>query len=131
MDSSSIELPGAELERIEVDGDQVTLHFSQVIIIKTISGSDERTRWRQAGALIFNGAEVVGGVPQCPAVCTGGDVGENIYTYRDMLPIPLESQGRAHCSLRFEGSDQPLQVEGEGVKLKMIDRPRYIEHLRQ
>ncbi len=130
MDSSSIELNGSEVESIQVDGERVILRFSRAIIIKTITGSTERTRWWQAGELIFEGAEVEGDLPECPTICAGGDVGENIYTYRDMIPLPLESRGRAHCDLRFEGDQGRLQVQGEGVKLKMDDRPRYIEHLR-
>ncbi|MEJ1296722.1 MAG: hypothetical protein RPU64_01710 [Candidatus Sedimenticola sp. (ex Thyasira tokunagai)] len=130
MDSSSIELNGSEVESIQVDDGRVVLRLSRAIIIKTISGSTERTRWWQAGELIFEGAEVEGELPECPTVCAGGDVGENVYTYRDMIPVPLESRGHAHCDLRFEGSDVHLLVTGEGVKLKMDDRPRYIDHIR-
>ncbi|MES9900454.1 MAG: hypothetical protein ABW148_15725 [Sedimenticola sp.] len=130
MDSSSIELNGSEVESIQVDDGRVVLRLSRAIIIKTISGSTESTRWWQAGELIFEGAEVEGELPECPTVCAGGDVGENVYTYRDMIPVPLESRGHAHCDLRFEGSDVHLLVTGEGVKLKMDDRPRYIDHIR-
>jgi hypothetical protein len=130
MDISSIELPGSELEGVIVEGDQVRVRFSTAYIIKTIDGSRERTRWRQQGDLVFDGAEVVEELPALPGVCAGGDVVENIYTYRDMVPIPLESHGRASCDLRFEGSDQHLKIEAEGVRLEMKDRPHYIEHIR-
>ncbi|MES9959532.1 MAG: hypothetical protein ABW089_03785 [Sedimenticola sp.] len=130
MDSSSIELPGSEVESIQVEGDRVVLRFSRAIIIKTMTGSVERTRWWQAGELIFEGAELDGEIPSTPAVCEGGDVGENIYTYRDMIPVPLESRGRAHCDLRFQDSDTKLQLQAEAVKLVMEDRPHYIEHIR-
>ncbi|MES9937764.1 MAG: hypothetical protein ABW153_15065 [Sedimenticola sp.] len=130
MDSSSIELPGSEVESIQVEGDRVVLRFSRATIIKTMTGSVERTRWWQAGELIFEGAEVDGEIPSTPVVCEGGDVGENIYTYRDMIPVPLESRGRAHCDLRFQDSDTRLQLQAEAVKLVMEDRPHYIEHIR-
>jgi len=130
MDSSSIELTGCEIESIEIEGDRVTLRFSRAYIVKTMTGSVERTRWWQAGSLIFEGAEVEGDLPVLPAVCYGGDVGENIYTYRDMIPIPLNSRGRAHCDIRFKGTDLRLRVLAEAVRLDMIERPRYIEHLR-
>ncbi|HHH38147.1 MAG TPA: hypothetical protein ENK50_01050 [Sedimenticola sp.] len=130
MDSSSIDLPGSEVESISVDGGRVVVRFSRAYIIKTMSGSVERTRWWQAGALVFEGAEVEGEPPACPCVCEGGDVGENVYTYRDMIPIPLKSRGRAHCDLRFRDSDRHLRVTAEGVALQMEDRPHYIEHLR-
>jgi hypothetical protein len=129
MDSSTIELPGSEIEAITFEAGKLTIRFSRVIIIKTMSGSDERTRWWQAGALIFEKAELETVLPTCPCVCDGGDVGENVYTYRDMIPIPLQSQGRARCDLRIR-DQQPLKAWAEGVRLEMEDRPRYIEHIR-
>ena len=56
MDSSSINLFGSEVERIDVEGDKVSLRFSRAYIEKTMTGSVERTRWWQAGALVFEGA---------------------------------------------------------------------------
>jgi len=130
MDSTSIDLPGSEVESIRVDGDRVVVRFSRAYLIKTMSGSVERTRWWQAGELVFERAEVEGVPPACPCVCAGGDVGESVYTYRDMIPVPLQGQGRAHCDLRFEGDDRHLVVSAEAVTLKMEDRPHYIEHIR-
>ena len=130
MDTSSIDLAGSEVASIEVQDDRVTVRFSRAYIMKTMTGSAERTRWWQAGDLIFGGAEVEGEPPVGPCVCAGGDVGENVYTYRDMIPLPLDSQGHSHCRLRFEGTDKTLIVEGDSVRLVMQDRPHYIEHIR-
>ncbi|MCU7880280.1 MAG: hypothetical protein KZQ66_01675 [Candidatus Thiodiazotropha sp. (ex Lucinoma aequizonata)] len=131
MDSSTIELPGSDIESVSFENNKLTVSFSRAIIIKTMRGSEEKTRWWQAGALVFDGAEIKFDLPASPSVCDGGDVGENIYTYRDMIPIPLESQGWAHCDLKIKGSEQRLQAWAEGVKLIMDDRPHYIEHLRK
>ncbi len=131
MDSTTIDLPGCEIESITVEAGVVNIRFSRAYLIKTMSGSDERTRWWQAGSLLFDDAEVDGDLPACPCVCDGGDVGENVYTYRDMIPLPLQSQGRAHCKLKFRDSNQLLQVIAGGVKLQMDDRPHYIEHIRE
>jgi hypothetical protein len=130
MDSSSIDLVGSEVEAITIECDRVIVRFSRAYIEKTMSGSVERTRWWQTGSLMFEGAEIEGETPECPCVCAGGDVGENIYTYRDMIPIPLKSRGRAHCDLRFEDTDRHLRVIAEAVELRMDDRPHYIEHVR-
>ncbi|MET0067139.1 MAG: hypothetical protein ABW076_12410 [Candidatus Thiodiazotropha sp.] len=129
MDSSTIDLPGSEIEAVEFDNGTLTIRFSRVIIIKTMSGSEEQTRWWQAGALIFENAEPEADLPECPCVCEGGDVGENVYTYRDMVPIPLHSHGRARCDLKIR-DQEPLKAWAEGVRLEMEDRPRYIEHIR-
>jgi hypothetical protein len=131
MDSSTVDLPGSEIESIVFENDTLTIRFSRIYIIKTMSGSSERTRWWQAGALVFEGAELESAIPSCPCLCEGGDVGENVYTYRDMIPIPLDSHGRARCDMKFDSSEDRLQAWAEGVRLVMDDRPRYIEHIRE
>ena len=130
MDSTSIDLPGSEVESIHYQDGRLTLRFSRALIVKTMTGSRQHTRWWQAGELIIDGASVDGDLPDCPCVCDGGDVGENIYTYRDMIPLPLASKGRSHCELRFQGTERRLRVDGESVTLNMEDRPHYIEHTR-
>ena len=64
-------------------------------------------------------------------MCSGGDVGENVYTYRDMIPLPLESRGRIHCALGFEGTDLRLKAVAETIRLEMRKTPNYIEHIRE
>jgi hypothetical protein len=130
MDSTTIDLPGSEIESIRMEDGKLTVRFSRAYLIKTLSGSVERTRWWQAGALIFDAAQVQGALPECPCICAGGDVGENVYTYRDMLPVPLESKGRAHCALRFQDRAEQLVAQADGVRLEMEDRPHYLEHIR-
>ena len=46
-----------------------------------------------------------------------------------MVPVPLDSRGRAHCALKFDDG-RVIRVEAAGVRLEMIDVPKYIEHLR-
>jgi len=79
---------------------------------------------------VFAGAAVEGELPPLPSICLGGDVGENVYTYRDMIPVPLRSRGQVRCDLRVEGSDARIRVLGEAVELRMEDVPKYIEHVR-
>ena len=69
-------------------------------------------------------------LPNLPDDCAGGDVGENVYTYRDMVPVPLESVGRAHCALKLAGSEQLIRVQAGAVTLELEDVAKYIEHLR-
>jgi hypothetical protein len=130
MDSSTIELVGSNVEEVVVDGGTVRVRFAPAYIVKTLTGSTERTRWWQNGELVFGGAEVEGDLPCLPAICLGGDVGENVYTYRDMIPMPLRSRGHVRCDLRVEGSDAHIRVTGEAVELRMEDVPKYIEHVR-
>jgi hypothetical protein len=130
MDSTNIELPGSKVSAVSVDGDTVRIRFDPAYLIRIMTGSIERTRWWQNGSLVFEGAELDEGgpLPELPATCTGGDVGENVYTYRDMIPVPLVSRGAAHCLLKL-GQAQ-IRVRAKAVRLEMDDVPRYIEHLR-
>ncbi|WP_456415495.1 hypothetical protein [Thiolapillus sp.] len=131
MDLTSVELPGSRIMGIQVVEDEVRIRFEPAYLIKTMTGSEERTKWRQNIELVFeNGALLEGGTLELPAGCLGGDVGENIYTYRDMIPVPLESRGQAHCDLGVEGSALRIRVQGEGVRLVCEGMPKYIEHLR-
>ncbi|CAK0774784.1 conserved hypothetical protein [Gammaproteobacteria bacterium] len=129
MDSSSIELPGSEIESITLNNGTLTVRFSRAYIIKTMTGSVERTRWWQPGILVFSNAEMEGSLPTGPFICAGGDVSENIYTYRDMIPIPLESRGRAGCKLRLAGFPNVVAT-ATGIRLILEAVPRYIEHIR-
>lgn len=130
MDATSIELPGSEIDRISLDGGELRVHFSRAYLIKTMTGSAERTQWWQRGELIIGDAEVEDGIPEGPLVLTGGDVGENVYTYRDMIPVPLQSRGRVHCDLKF-GQDGPrLRAQGTNIRLEMEAVPKYIRHIR-
>jgi len=130
MDSSSIELPGSEVEAISLQGGSLCVRFSRAYIVKTMTGSEERTRWWQAGNLVIGGAQLEGELPAGPLICDGGDLDENVFTYRDMIPIPLESRGRIRCDLRFRGTKARLVAQGETVTLEMADVPKYIEHIR-
>lgn len=130
MDTSSIQLPGSEIERIELLGGELHIAFSRAYIIKTLTGSLEQTRWWQAGTLILTDAAVEGRLPEGPLICAGGDVGENIYTYRDLIPIPFQSRGQARCDLRFQETPEPLVATARAIRLELRDVPKYIEHIR-
>ncbi|MCB1774495.1 MAG: hypothetical protein KDI88_12830 [Gammaproteobacteria bacterium] len=130
MDSTSIELPGSRISAVDVDGDTIRVVFEPAYLVKTMTGSVERTRWWQNGALVFEGARLDEDdpMPKLPAECAGGDVGENVYTYRDMIPVPLVSQGSAHCALKVDGA--VIRIDATGVRLDLDGVPKYIEHLR-
>jgi hypothetical protein len=130
LDSSSVDLPGSEIADITLKDGTLRVRFSRAYIIKTMTGSVERTRWWQAGDLVLDNAIVQGEWPNGPLICAGGDVGENIYTYRDMIPIPLDSRGRIRCILRFQNHDKTLRAEATEVRLELEAVAKYIEHIR-
>ena len=130
MDSNSIELPGSEVDSISLQDGCLRLHFSRAYILKSMTGSDERTKWWQSGDLVLEGAELQSPLPAGPLVCDGGDIDDNVFTYRDMIPIPLDSRGRTGCKLRFRSTDASLIASGTSLRLEMTDVPKYIEHIR-
>lgn len=132
MDSTSIDLVGSKISEVRCEHGQVSIRLEPAYLVKTMTGSVERTRWWQNGWLVFDDAELEDAsvLDVLPAECAGGDVGENIYTYRDMLPVPLESAGQVHCDIGLSGSDKRIVVRGRAVSLRMEEVPRYIEHIR-
>jgi hypothetical protein len=130
MDSSSINLPGSQIDGVSFASGTLRIHFSRAYIIKSMTGSVERTRWWQAGDLVIENAELNSDeLPAGPLVCAGGDVSENIYTYRDMIPVPLESRGSVGCKLKFENRAEVLEARGDAVRLELRDVAKYIEHI--
>ncbi|ESQ09820.1 MAG TPA: hypothetical protein DDY14_16110 [Chromatiaceae bacterium] len=131
MDSSSIQLPDSEIGQIRIENSCLRVSFTRAYIVKTMTGSIEKTLWWQAGDLILEGAIPEQPLPTGPAICDGGDIDDNIYTYRDMIPVPLDSRGHTRCELKLRGSTDRIVVRGETVRLELIDTPKYIRHLRE
>jgi hypothetical protein len=137
LDSSYIELPGTRIGTVSRDGATVRVRLEPALIIKRMTGSKERTRWRQDGTLILEGVPTgPGGAPthsdrlDGPRICTTGTIDDNLYSYRDMIPIPWISRGRIRCELALEGQTPPLTIDATAVRLEMEGVPKYIEHLR-
>jgi hypothetical protein len=136
LDSSSIRLPGSEISELRFADGTLRVHFSRAYIIKTMTGSAEKTLWWQAGDLVLEHAELLAPLPEIAVeadaalICDGGDIDENVYTYRDMIPVPLESRGLCRCELKLRGRDEPVRAQGEVIRLEMEETPHYIEHIR-
>jgi len=78
MESSSIEFPGSEIGAVSHRDGYLCIYFSRAYIVKTMTGSYERTRWRQSGNLVMEDAEIESGPPpEGPLVCDGGDIDDN------------------------------------------------------
>jgi len=129
MDTASIELPGTEIGSISLTDGTLRLHFPKARIIKTMTGSTERTLWWQAGDLVIDGAQLPGPLPATPIVCASGDIDANLYTYRDMIPLPLSTRGRVGCDLKLSDGSR-FQASGDAIHLEMDGIAKYVEHIR-
>jgi len=130
LDTTSIQLPDSQVSAITRTSTSLRVSFSKAIIIKTMTGSVERTLWWQSGDLVLDDPEVEDTLPEGQLTCAGGDIDDNIYTYRDMIPLPLESRGAIRCELHWREDAPPLVVSAGAIRLEMAGTPKYQQHLR-
>jgi hypothetical protein len=126
-----LQIPGAQLESIEQTDNEITLHFSQVQLVQEMEGAIEDSLWTQAVNLVIRDIEIEGKLPACPCVIKGGDMVDNIFTYRDHAPLPINWRGEVRCELTVEDTDTTFSIDGESMQLEQIDHPRYIRHMKK
>jgi hypothetical protein len=127
--TSSLQLPGARLERIERGDDAITLHFSLVHLVQVMEDAFQDSLWKQACDLIIRHVQIDGELPECPCEIQGGDMINNIYTYRDHAPLPIDWNGSVGCKFTVAGSGAVFSIDGSSMQMEMIDHPRYIRHI--
>ena len=126
-----LQIPGAQLESIEQSDNEITLHFSEVQLVQEMEGAIEDSLWTQAVNLVIREIEIEGELPECPCVIKGGDMIDNIFTYRDHAPLPINWRGEVRCMLTVAGTGETFSIEGESMQLEQIDNPRYIKHVKK
>jgi hypothetical protein len=126
-----LQLHGAQLASIEQGEDDITLHFSQVQLVQEMENAIEDSLWTQALDLTLKGIEIEGELPQCPCELRGGDLTDNIFTYRDHAPLPISWRGTVSCKLCVAGNDTCFTISGESLKVNQIAHPRYIKHIKK
>ena len=126
-----LQLPGAQLASIEQGEDEITLHFSQVQLVQEMENAIEDSLWTQAIDLSIKGFELEGELPACPCEITGGDLIDNIFTYRNHAPLPINWQGEVCCKLTVAGNDSGFTISGIAINVEQLDNPRYIKHFKK
>lgn len=126
-----LQIPGAQLESIEQTDHDITLHFSQVELLQEMEAAIEDSLWTQAVKLVIRETSIEGELPDCPCVISNGDMIDNIFTYRDHAPLPIDWHGEVRCTLVIAGSDAGFSIDGESMQLERIDTPRYIKHIKK
>lgn len=129
--SYTLQLPGAQLESIDQADDEITLHFSQLLLVQEMEGAFEDSLWTQAVTLSVRGFSLAGELPACPCELKGGELTDNIYTYRDHAPLPINWRGEVRCKLLVAGSGAEFSIEGRSMQLEQLGHPRYIRHVRK
>ena len=126
-----LQIPGAQLESIDQADNEITLHFSQVQLVQEMEGAIEDSLWTQAVNLTIREIEIEGELPECPCTIKGGDMIDNIFTYRDHAPLPINWRGEVRCTLTVEDTNTTFSIDGESMQLEQIDSPRYIKHIKK
>ena len=129
--TNTLQIPGAQLQSIEQGDNEITLHFSQVHLLQEMEGAIEDSLWTQAVKLTVSDIEIEGELPECPCVIKGGDLVDNIFTYRDHAPLPINWRGEVRCTLAVEDTNTTFSIDGESMQLEQIDSPRYIKHIKK
>ena len=129
--SNTLQLPGAQLESIDQADDEITLHFSLVHLVQEMEGAFEDSLWTQAVNLRVRGGSLEGELPACPCELKGGDLTDNIYTYRDHAPLPINWRGEVRCKLVIAETGAEFSIEGSSMQLEQIGHPRYIRHVKK
>jgi hypothetical protein len=129
--SYTLQLPEARLESIERDADAITLRFSRVQLVQEMENAFEDSLWTQAVNLTIGDYSLDGELPACPCEISGGDITNNIYTYRDHAPLPINWRGEVRCSLKVAGSDAVFSISGNTMQLEQLETPRYIRHIKK
>lgn len=129
--TNTLQIPGAQLESIEQGDNEITLHFSQVQLLQEMEAAIEDSLWTQAINLTIRDIGIEGELPECPCVIKGGDMINNIFTYRDHAPLPINWQGEVRCVLTVEDSGAKFSIDGESMQLEQIGNPRYIKHIKK
>ena len=124
-----LQLQDAELATIEQHGSDLTLHFPRVYLVQEMEGAIEDSLWTQAIRLTLRDAELQGPLPDCPCTLSGGDLVNNVFTWRNHAPLPIDWHGAVGCKLLMNGSDATLVADAKAMQVEQLDHPRYLRHI--
>jgi hypothetical protein len=127
--TTRMQLPEASLERIERDGDDITLQFSKVFLVQEMEGAFEDSLWTQAVNITLVNCEIDGELPPCPCELAGGDFMDNIYTYRNHVTLPINWRGDVGCRLNVAGSGQRCEIRCDDIRSEQLGHPAYLKHI--
>jgi len=124
------QFPQMKINKIETDGDKVSIDIDYAIIIKNMDDAKQDTRWYGKGRLNITELAIDSDeLPDFPATVKSADIKDNQITYRDEVVIPIKSHGNVGITLQFENLNSPVKFIGEHMTFDLSDHEKYIEHI--
>ena len=112
-----------------VDDDEVVLELSPLLLLKSLAGTAQQTRWRQDGRLRLSGVEPNALPTPGPAgTITAGELAHNAFVYRDEVPLPLDCQGEVRLKLELDNG-QTLALAARAIRLERDGTEKYVCHV--
>lgn len=126
-----LQIPGARLESVERSQDTVSLRFSRVELIQVMENAFDDSLWHQPVNLTISNCSVAGDLPETGCEIESGEMTDNIYTYRDSVPLPINWRGDVSCSFKTAGNGQAFSITGDSMLLEQVGHPRYLKHVKK
>ena len=87
--------------------------------------------WRQSGSIKVENPSFEGDLPATPFLIEHADILDNIYILKDMVPLPLDSQGDVGFEVQIAGLSKKSVFKGTRIVLILDDLPKYIKHIEE
>lgn len=130
MAGSILKLNDAQLQQIEQQGDTLILHFNPITRIKSegMPDVDPSTLWDQQARIHLLQIQIADELPAQPLRILGGDISINGTTYRDIIPLPLDTPG--YCELELNSNEHdPLILRAERIRVELFGIEKYRRHI--
>jgi hypothetical protein len=129
MSQQLLLLTAMPIKEIFFDSENIVFVFDQAYIEKSMDNAVNKTLWRQSGSIKIENPSFDGDLPTTPFLIEHADILDNIYILKDMVPIPLDSQGEVAFEVHIAGLSKKSVFRGTRIVLILDDLPKYIKHI--
>ncbi|MEG3592090.1 MAG: hypothetical protein VX354_02135 [Pseudomonadota bacterium] len=119
------------IKEVLVDSDNIVFVFDKAYIEKSMDNAVNKTLWMQAGCIKIENPSFDGDLPTTPFSIEHADILDNIYILKDMVPLPLDSQGEVAFEVQIAGLSKKNVFKGTRIVLILDDLPKYIKHIEE
>jgi len=122
------ELQGSCIVAAERQGEDLVLQLEPFLLLKSLAGSIDQTRWKQQGSLLIKNA-TLSGQSDLTGTISSGQLTHNAFVYRDEVPMPVSVQGEVSLRLNLENAEDELVIDCEQLVLQPHGLEKYVAHI--